>query len=125
MLYYGESGWQVRVDRQLHGSKYYGFPSFGGWKVRRGACHFLRGKGADKERQEQPHLHCVYFTPDGKLLLANDLGLDRIHAFPVKQTPGTKGTDLLDEAAAFDIELAPGSGPRHTCLTSRENMRIC
>ena len=58
----------------------------------------------------------MYFTPDGKLLLANDLGLDRIHAFPVKQTSGTKGTDLLDEAAAFDIELAPGSGPRHTCF---------
>jgi 6-phosphogluconolactonase (cycloisomerase 2 family) len=92
------------------------FPRLADGKLGEGHVISFQGKGADKERQEQPHLHCVYFTPDGKLLLANDLGLDRIHAFPVKQTPGTKGTDLLDEAAAFDIELAPGSGPRHTCF---------
>ena len=92
------------------------FPRLADGKLGEGHVISFQGKGADKERQEQPHLHCVYFTPDGKLLLANDLGLDCIHAFPVKQTPGTKGTDLLDEAAAFDIELAPGSGPRHTCF---------
>lgn len=92
------------------------FPRLADGKLGEGHVISFQGKGADKERQEQPHLHCVYFTPDGKLLLANDLGLDRIHAFPVKQTSGTKGTDLLDEAAAFDIELAPGSGPRHTCF---------
>lgn len=33
------------------------------------------GSGPDKERQSQPHLHCVLFTPDGRLLLANDLVL--------------------------------------------------
>lgn len=101
------------------------FPRLADGKLGEGHVISFQGKGADKERQEQPHLHCVYFTPDGKLLLANDLGLDRIHAFPVKQTSGTKGTDLLDEAAAFDIELAPGSGPRHTCFDKQENMRIC
>lgn len=92
------------------------FPRLSDGKLGEGHVISFQGKGADKERQEQPHLHCVYFTPDGKLLLANDLGLDCIHAFPVKPASGTKGTDLLDEAAAFDIELAPGSGPRHTCF---------
>lgn len=41
------------------------------------------GSGPDKERQAQPHLHCVLFTPDNRFLLANDLGTDRIHVFPV------------------------------------------
>ena len=32
------------------------------------------GNGPNKKRQEQSHLHCVTFTPDGKFLLATDLG---------------------------------------------------
>ena len=71
------------------------------------------GSGPDKERQSQPHLHCVQFTPDGKFLLANDLGIDCIHVFPVN----TKSeSQLLDRDAAFDISLAPGCGPRHICF---------
>lgn len=42
-----------------------------------------KGHGQDSQRQEQPHLHCVEFTPDGKHLVANDLGLDCIHKYPV------------------------------------------
>lgn len=79
--------------------------------------HVIRfeGKGPDPERQSQPHLHSVLFTPDSKWLLANDLGTDRIHVFPVKDS--SKGEGLLDEAAAYDIQLRPGSGPRHTCFS--------
>ncbi|WP_440441045.1 lactonase family protein [Phocaeicola coprocola] len=71
------------------------------------------GSGPDKERQAQPHLHSVLFTPDNRLLLANDLGTDRIHVFPVNDK---KGEGLLNRAAAYDVQLAPGSGPRHTCF---------
>lgn len=70
----------------------------------------FEGKGQDAERQEQPHLHCAYFTPDGRFLLANDLGTDCIHAFPADAS----GEGLVDRLAAFDIRLAPGSGPRHS-----------
>ena len=78
--------------------------------------HVIRfqGKGADPERQSQPHLHCVYFTPDAKLLMANDLGTDRIHCFPVNEQG--KGLPLLNEDKAFDFPLPPGSGPRHTAF---------
>ena len=69
------------------------------------------GEGEDKVRQSQPHLHCVEFTPDGKFLLANDLGTDKIHVFPLK--PDGK----LDEKATFDVELEAGSGPRHLCFS--------
>ena len=51
------------------------------------------GHGPDSERQAQPHLHCVLFTPDNRLMLANDLGTDCIHVFPVNDKQG-KG--LLD-----------------------------
>ena len=69
------------------------------------------GEGENKIRQSQPHLHCVEFTPDGKFLLANDLGTDKIHVFPL--TPEGK----LDEMGTFDVELEPGSGPRHLCFS--------
>lgn len=61
------------------------------------------GSGPDKERQSQPHLHCVLFTPDSRLLLANDLGTDCIHVFPVSEK---KGEGLLDRTASYDVKLA-------------------
>ena len=71
----------------------------------------FQGEGVLKKRQSQPHLHCVEFTPDGKFLLANDLGTDKIHVFPL--TSGGK----LDEMGTFDVELEAGSGPRHLCFS--------
>ena len=69
------------------------------------------GEGEIKNRQDQPHLHCVEFTPDGKHLLANDLGTDKIHVFPLNSD------GKLDEKAGFDINLEPASGPRHLCFS--------
>lgn len=71
----------------------------------------FEGEGVLKERQSQPHLHCVEFTPDGKFLLANDLGTDKIHVFPLA------ADGKLDEKATFDVELEAGSGPRHLCFS--------
>ena len=69
------------------------------------------GEGEIKNRQDQPHLHCVEFTPDGKHLLANDLGTDKIHVFSLNSD------GKLDEKAGFDINLEPASGPRHICFS--------
>ena len=71
----------------------------------------FEGEGVLKERQSQPHLHCVEFTSDGKFLLANDLGTDKIHVFPLTSD------GELDEKATFDVELEAGSGPRHLCFS--------
>lgn len=71
----------------------------------------FKGEGVLKERQSQPHLHCVEFTPDGKFLLANDLGTDKIHVFSLKSN------GQLDKENTFDVELEPGSGPRHLCFS--------
>lgn len=75
------------------------------------------GDGPDKERQVQPHLHCVEFTPDHKFLLVNDLGTDRIHIFPVsEEISAGVSHSLLDEGNVFEVKLEPGSGPRHICF---------
>ena len=71
----------------------------------------FEGEGVLKERQSQPHLHCVEFTPDGKFLLANDLGTDKIHVFPLTSD------GKLDEMGTFDVALEAGSGPRHLCFS--------
>lgn len=75
------------------------------------------GNGPNKERQEQPHLHCVIFTPDRENLLANDLGTDRMYVFPVsKHVTDGMARSLLDETRGFNIQMEPGSGPRHICF---------
>lgn len=71
----------------------------------------FKGEGVDEIRQDKPHLHCVRFTPDGKLLMATDLGTDKIHVFPLANDGG------LDEDNVFDVEIEPGAGPRHICFS--------
>ncbi len=66
------------------------------------------GSGANKERQEKPHVHCTIISPDNKWLYVPDLGIDKvmIYAFDAatgKLTPGTQ------EFAPSQ----PGAGPRH------------
>lgn len=75
------------------------------------------GTGPDKTRQEQPHLHCTVFTPDGKYLLANDLGTDKIHKFLVHQQSREEPAHLTPGTPeAFG--LAPESGPRHLTFSA-------
>ena len=72
------------------------------------------GSGADKERQEKPHLHCVQISPDGKYLFANDLGTDQIYAFQINtQSNNENGEKFLTAATPPAFPVVPGSGPRH------------
>lgn len=80
------------------------------------------GRGVDPDRQEGPHAHFCGFSPDGKFLLVNDLGLDLIFAYPYDRARG------IDIAGARRNPVAPaGAGPRHllfepegTCLLVTE-----
>lgn len=89
------------------------FPLEENGRLKAGDTINFTGSGPDKERQSQPHLHCVQFTPDGRFLLANDLGTDRIHVFPVKEDGKS---ELLEKENTFDICLPSGCGPRHLCF---------
>ena len=77
----------------------------------------FKGSGPNTKRQESSHLHCVTFTPDGRYLLATDLGKDNIYRFPVgKQMKAGNAGSLLDVAAMDSIKMEAGSGPRHICF---------
>ena len=39
------------------------------------------GRGADPVRQEAPHVHSVFFSPDKRYILSCDLGLDKIFVY--------------------------------------------
>lgn len=67
------------------------------------------GHGIMADRQSQPHLHAVNFTPDGKWMLANDLGTDRIHLFP-------QAADGSYPRCTQSFPVAGGMGPRHLCF---------
>jgi len=68
--------------------------------------------GASKvnaERQASSHVHSAVPTPDGKYLVASDLGADKLFVFGYDgQKP-----QPLQPAKHPTVELAPGSGPRH------------
>lgn len=74
----------------------------------------FKGNGPVKDRQEQAHLHCVRITPDGKYLLADDLGTDRIYKFNINPKANAENKEaFLSKGTPAAFKVAPGSGPRH------------
>lgn len=66
-----------------------------------------------------PHLHCVRITPDGKYLLADDLGTDQIHKFNINPNAnGDNKEKFLTKGTPEAFKVAPGSGPRHLIFNS-------
>jgi 6-phosphogluconolactonase len=71
--------------------------------------HFqFSGSGPYKGRQENPHTHSANPSPDGKWVLVNDLGIDRIFVYRLNEATAELTPNNPPYWAA-----APGSGPRH------------
>lgn len=66
------------------------------------------GSGPHPDRQEGPHAHMVLPSPDGRFILAVDLGADRLMAFRLDTERGT-----LSSAEPPWTAMPPGAGPRH------------
>lgn len=66
------------------------------------------GSSFNKDRQEKPHVHCTYISPDNKLLYVPDLGIDRVMIYPFNAASG-----VLDTLHKTSIRIEPGGGPRH------------
>lgn len=81
-------------------------------RLKKGRVIGFEGESIDRERQTKPYLHAVNFTRDGRFMLADDLGTDKVHVFPI-----IAGKDQLDRSHAFDIDIKPGTGPRHLCFS--------
>jgi 6-phosphogluconolactonase len=67
-----------------------------------------QGSGADPQRQKGPHAHMIAVDPAGRLVLAADLGLDRVLLYRLDAARG-----VLSPADPAFAPVAPGSGPRH------------
>ncbi len=66
------------------------------------------GSSVNSARQKEPHAHAVALSPDQRLVLAADLGIDLIMAYRLDATRA----GLRPNAAAY-AKMPPGSGPRH------------
>lgn len=66
------------------------------------------GSGPYKGRQDGPHAHSAVCSPDGRFVLVNDLGLDRIVLY--RLDPAT--SKLTPDDPPF-WQSRPGAGPRH------------
>jgi 6-phosphogluconolactonase len=64
--------------------------------------------GPNAPRQDQPHPHSVFISPDDRFLIVNDLGNDALSVYAIDAAGAhlTPSTPLL-------TQLRPGSGPRH------------
>lgn len=60
-----------------------------------------KGRGTDEKRQSSPHVHAVIPSPDGRYLLATDLGLDTVFVYN------------RDLSLASSARVPDGSGVRH------------
>jgi 6-phosphogluconolactonase len=66
------------------------------------------GSGINEQRQEKPHVHMVYFSPDKKYVLSNDLGNDKVYSYGYDPNSVHEALQLKDS-----ISVTAGSGPRH------------
>lgn len=65
-------------------------------------------QGPNTARQEQPHPHSVYISPDDRFLIVNDLGNDALTVFSIDPS-----TAKLTPSSPLLTTVRPGSGPRH------------
>ena len=68
--------------------------------------------GPDMSRQEEAHVHCTIFSPDGKRLLASDFSADQILLFDVEADPAKP--HLLMDTTPINRD----SGPRHIIFSA-------
>lgn len=79
-----------------------------------GLKHYIQriqhtGSSANKSRQEKPHVHGTFFSPDQKYLLVPDLGTDKLMMYLFN---AAAKQPLKPATMPFAVS-APGSGPRH------------
>lgn len=66
------------------------------------------GKSINPKRQDKPHAHMVYFSPDKKYVLATDLGTDKVSVYEYHPDEKTEILKLYSE-----VSVPAGGGPRH------------
>ena len=68
------------------------------------------GSSVDPKRQDGPHAHMIAPTPDGRYVLATDLGTDQIMIYQLDLESGRLSPN---EDGPASVATEPGAGPRH------------
>ncbi|HKG25646.1 MAG TPA: lactonase family protein [Thermomicrobiales bacterium] len=69
-----------------------------------------QGSSVNLRRQERPHPHMIASTPDGRFVLATDLGTDRVMVYRLDPVSGEL---VPNDAGPPFAPVEHGSGPRH------------
>jgi len=74
------------------------------------ASAFVQHSGAsiNPQRQEGPHVHSVYMSPDNRFAISADLGLDEVFIYRFDAVKGTLTPNIPPSAT-----VSSGAGPRH------------
>lgn len=75
------------------------------------------GSSINKKRQEKPHVHCTYVSPDDRFLYVVDLGIDKIKVYEIDYENGK-----LIPLPSDDGQVEPGGGCRH--ITIHPNRKL-
>jgi len=70
------------------------------------------GSSINTERQNEPHVHQVLFSPDKKYLITNDLGTDQVIVYKYNSKADSGILTPWDT-----LSVKPGSGPRHAVFS--------
>jgi 6-phosphogluconolactonase len=70
------------------------------------------GHGANPERQEKAHAHSIDLSPDNRLAMVDDLGLDELLVYKFDSSKGSP----TPNSPPF-VKLDAGAGPRHFALS--------
>ncbi len=76
-------------------------------------CIAHTGSSVNPKRQESPHVHCTFFSPDKKHLLCCDLGTDEIYVYDRALNEITRA------------RVPSGNGPRHLCFSEEGKYVYC
>ncbi|MFZ0961576.1 MAG: lactonase family protein [Terriglobia bacterium] len=71
------------------------------------------GHSVNPQRQEGPHGHSIYASPDNRFVLSADLGTDQVYVYRFDATRGTLTPNDPPSAA-----VPPGTGPRHIAFSA-------
>lgn len=78
-----------------------------------------QGGSVNRERQEGPHAHSIYASPDNRFVYSCDLGNDKVEGYRFDDQKGT-----LDRSRTATTKIAPGSGPRHLVQHPRGDVYV-
>jgi 6-phosphogluconolactonase len=70
-----------------------------------------QGSSVNPQRQQGPHAHCIFASPDNRFVLATDLGLDQVLVYRFDAAKGS----LAPNDPPF-AKVAPGAGARHFAI---------